>query len=292
MKKMMLFAIAIMLTIAMLPSVVMAETTISKELSQTEASLGDHITVTLNVSVAEDGIPLAIVDSLPAGLSYISDTFTVNGDSAEPTIDNDQVSYVLEAAGGYTISFDVQVTESQGDNITVTNTVAVGNVTAQADLTILPYAGFTKTVEEGELVVPVETDVQWLLVIAVENIADDQIEVMRDVMVKDNLGGDLELDDYTVSVGELGIRETGKTKKVHLTWNMGGDLEDGTSTSLALLISTDINTGTGNGKKAGHQEYTEPGQHDLNSGAVLKFVDSETGLQLSAHTPPITVLAE
>ena len=292
MKKMMLFAIAIMLTIAMLPSVVMAETTISKELSQTEASLGDHITVTLNVSVAEDGIPLAIVDSLPAGLSYISDTFTVNGDSAEPTIDNDQVSYVLEAAGGYTISFDVQVTESQGDNITVTNTVAAGNVTAQADLTILPYAGFTKTVEEGELVVPVETDVQWLLVIAVENIADDQIEVMRDVMVKDNLGGDLELDDYTVSVGELGIRETGKTKKVHLTWNMGGDLEDGTSTSLALLISTDINTGTGNGKKAGHQEYTEPGQHDLNSGAVLKFVDSETGLQLSAHTPPITVLAE
>jgi len=33
--------------------------------------------------------------------------------------------------------------------------------------------------------------------------------------------------------------------------------------------------GTGNGKKPGNQEYTELGEHDLNSGAVLKFIAKE-----------------
>jgi hypothetical protein len=39
---------------------------------------------------------------------------------------------------------------------------------------------------------------------------------------------------------------------------------------VQLWLKTDINTGTGNGKKPGHQEYTEPGLHELNSGATAK----------------------
>jgi hypothetical protein len=39
---------------------------------------------------------------------------------------------------------------------------------------------------------------------------------------------------------------------------------------MVLWVSTDINTGTGNGKKDGHQEYTSEGTHCLNSGATAK----------------------
>jgi hypothetical protein len=35
-------------------------------------------------------------------------------------------------------------------------------------------------------------------------------------------------------------------------------------------VSPDINPGTGNGKKAGHQEYTSIGLHELNSGAYAE----------------------
>ncbi|MBE0481108.1 MAG: hypothetical protein IBX68_09025, partial [Dehalococcoidia bacterium] len=42
---------------------------------------------------------------------------------------------------------------------------------------------------------------------------------------------------------------------------------------------------------SGQQLYTEPGDYELNSGAVLKFIDPDTGFQLSAHTPPLVVTA-
>jgi hypothetical protein len=61
---------------------------------------------------------------------------------------------------------------------------------------------------------------------------------------------------------------------------------DGDSASLYLKVATVVNPG-------GNQEYTDGivAQHELNSGATLKFFDSDgTGLQLSAHTEPISVL--
>jgi len=71
-----------------------------------------------------------------------------------------------------------------------------------------------------------------------------------------------------------------------------GNLMDGSTATLSINISTDLNTGKNKNYPDGHQEYTSPGVHYLNSGAVIKFIDSDgTGFQLSAHTPPLWVTA-
>jgi len=148
------------------------------------------------------------------------------------------------------------------------------------------------------------------LLIEVENINTDSIGTMQNVVVKDRFGGDLELHDPYVeftppsSDGTYVTKETGCTKKVHLTWTefgdltAGADLSDGGDAQLYIEISTDVNPGpntnkVGHGRKNGHQEYTETTGIDeynyLNSGAVLKFTDSVTGLQLSAHTGRLAV---
>jgi len=279
---------------------------IAKELSETEADLGDHITVTLDVLVA-DGTPVDVdvVDDLPSELHYILDTFEVDGEVATPVLDDNTVSYTFTQLGIYTITFDAQVTSAEAEDNLVTNTATADGAQAEAELTIHPYEGFIKWVvdcsEPDPYYVPMYTDVQWWVSIDVENIPGDAIITMEDVVVKDRLGGDLELDDFQASPGSsLNARLTGKTEKQHLTWDLGGDLADGASGYLWLIISTDINTGrgtankpngNGNNPKSGHQEYTEDGEHELNSGAVLKFIDPITGFQLSAHTPPITVVA-
>jgi hypothetical protein len=70
-----------------------------------------------------------------------------------------------------------------------------------------------------------------------------------------------------------------------LTWNVGSLPAEGDSASLYLKVATDVNPGD-------NQEYTDDiaTQHELNSGATLKFIDSNgTNLQLSAHTEPISV---
>jgi hypothetical protein len=73
------------------------------------------------------------------------------------------------------------------------------------------------------------------------------------------------------------------------------DLADTEIQKLWLEVSTDINPGHKKKKDTDEDyknEYTSLGDHDLNSGATLKFIDvAGTGFQLSAHTPPITVTA-
>lgn len=90
------------------------------------------------------------------------------------------------------------------------------------------------------------------------------------VTVKDRLGGDLMLDDWEMTTGTLDTWTKGKSQKVFLTWENIGTLAPGQSEILDLLVCTDINPGTGNSKKPGHQEYTEAGTHCLNSGATAK----------------------
>ncbi len=72
-----------------------------------------------------------------------------------------------------------------------------------------------------------------------------------------------------------------------------GNLNGGANGTLLLEISTDMNPGRNKKFNEGHQEYTEEGVHELNSGAVVKFFDVDrTGFQLSAHTAPLSVLAQ
>ena len=118
---------------------------------------------------------------------------------------------------------------------------------------------------------------------------------VTDVIVKDNLGGDLELNDWLESTGTFTYWTTGKTEKVHLVWTVG-DLAPAQSETLSLLVSTDMNTGHGNGKNPkfpdGHQEYTSEGEHCLNSGATAKgFVTLASGVwEVSDTTDEICVV--
>jgi len=263
-----------------------------------EAWLGDHIGVHLDVIVTST--PMTVVDTLPGELRLRVDdpsTFMVDGAFATPVLDGNTVSYTFTQLGAHTIDMKIQVVEVQYVEVDVENLAKLYEgadtdplASDTAIITLHPYEGFSKEILVGDEVVPLETDVHWLVVIGISNI-DDEIDTMEDVVVKDRLGGDLELDGFWESKGELVTSETGKTNKVHLTWDLEGDLANEDSAWLVLDISTDINPGGGK-KNGGHQEYTSPGWNDLNSGAVVKFIDSETGFQLSAHTPPLSVLAE
>jgi hypothetical protein len=139
--------------------------------------------------------------------------------------------------------------------------------------------------------IPVNTDVTWWISILVEDVNGDNIDVLADAVVKDRLGGDLELLDSNCTDGTVDTSKVkGKTKKQFITWNIG-DVADANSAELILEISTDVNPGQSK-KASPKNEYTSPGTHCINSGAVLKFIDEDgTGLQLSAHTPPICVEA-
>lgn len=308
MKKVLFPILALVLAFGLaLPMTVMAANTIDKTLSQSDADLGDHITVTLYVTVEADELPATVVDMLPNALGYIGN-FMVDSVVATPTVVGQQVSYTLTDVGTYIITFDAQVTSTEATEITVTNLAMVNsqlsNPSATADITLQPYAGFSKAVVTSTHnpwdVVPMHTDVHWLLLIEIENITGDEIATMEDVVVKDNLGGDLEMHlcvdgcDYfgkalpqPLSMTPDVPKKSGKTEKLHLSWDLADF--DGFE-QLYLEISTDVNPGQT--KKDLHKnEYTSEGEHDLNSGATLKFTDPDTLNQLCAHTGPITVIA-
>ena len=291
------------------------EATIAKTM-QSDAGLGDYVTITLEVENPYDS-NIMVKDFLPGDLKYIPDTLEDNGQPVTPVITNDGIALDVNQ-GGHTIVFDTQVVQVSDANELRTNTAVVyndaGGVDASddADITLLPYEGFSKVIVDfnnfGDYAgpedvnafhVPMGNDVHWWISILVENITGDNIIDMNDIVVFDRLGGDLEVDDPNASQGDVtifdytrnGKKKGGNTEKNHITWTLG-NVADANDAELILEISTDVNTGHGNGKKSsGHQEYTSEGWHDLNSGAVLKFIDPITGFQLSAHTPEIRVWA-
>jgi len=132
---------------------------------------------------------------------------------------------------------------------------------------------------DGDGLIEVGEETSFVLVFTVTN--SDSDNPFTDVVVKDRLGGDLEVDDpglFTVS-GPPGKNQKNRTDKKFLTWEVG-TLEPGESRTTTLVVSTDVNPG-------GHQEYTEAGVHYLNSGVNVKgfFL----GSQLSATSDPILV---
>ena len=259
---------------------------IQKGMSQDDAVLGDIITTTLEVATAT---AVTVEDTLPAELRYIPGTFEVDGVAAIPTVVGQTISYNLPSPCAYTIIFDAQVTSAEADDITVTNTVAAGDASASAELTIHPYEGFTKDAllrydEDGDGIIEVGEEIEGEVTITVTNITGDEIESMKDIVVQDRFGGELEIDSHEVSSGSLEVKLSGKTEKPKIKWNGFSLLVDGAFETAGLIVSTDINPG-------GQQSYSTAGEYEVNSGAVLKFIDSEgTGFQLSAHTPQITVV--
>jgi len=246
MKRNMIILVSVLLavTLAVGGSIAMANpngTLIDKELSADEASLGDRITVTLNVT---DGVMgQAVVDTLPDPLKYINGTLNVTGGNATCVTSEGEIACTLAENATYTITFDVQVTSTEAGNITVTNNATVANLTASAELLITPYEGFTKKVvnctEADAYNVTIETDVDWWVELEVLNVPGDNITTMEDVVVKDRLGGDLELLEVngapvtqpankkdSDTIGNVTVMWTGKTLKAHITWDVG-DLDEG-----------------------------------------------------------------
>lgn len=115
---------------------------------------------------------------------------------------------------------------------------------------------------DGDMIIEVGEEVVWMMHISTSNWwgTDD----FTDVVVKDNLGAELEIDRIvSVSHGTVDIRLTGKSEKVHLTWYVG-TLAPGERAHLYFEVSTDYNPG-------GKQEYTTPGWYELNSGPTAKY---------------------
>ncbi len=138
--------------------------------------------------------------------------------------------------------------------------------------------------DDGDGLIEVGEPVTFLQVIQVHNGSGGD---WHDVVVKDRFGAELAVEVAPESAGEdVELRTTAgrngrsMSEKVFLTWNIG-DLADGETANLVLIVYTDLNPG-------GHQEYTECSWHEFNSGAVLKYRDANNK-QHSAETGGIMV---
>jgi hypothetical protein len=155
-----------------------------------------------------------------------------------------------------------------------------------------PLVEFTKeitsTTEGGDMDGVLEPGEKWVWTLhtVLTNISGETIHIGK---VHDRIGGDLESDwiSYTGVLGPLDMYTRGKTDKVFYDFTGDFDLADGGSVFFNIWVSPDINTGTGNGKKAGHQEYTSTGEHCLNSGAWFEgWIGDE---YIEASTEPVCV---
>jgi hypothetical protein len=167
---------------------------------------------------------------------------------------------------------------------------------------------------------PVEVDelgvkYTWTVNITVENIGPSTI--LEDVVIYDRFGGEFEVIPENVILATSEIKDkkheshqfflvedpitgdrhsikltyTGKSRKVHMEcWlDILGDrsLDPGEVATITLTVSTDENP-------KGHQEFTEWGTHDLNSGATVKAIVEpveDYRVQTSWVSDPITIEA-
>ncbi|MFC2068421.1 hypothetical protein ACFLTP_05390 [Chloroflexota bacterium] len=143
---------------------------------------------------------------------------------------------------------------------------------------------------DGDGVVETGEDWQWTMRIELENVSGETITVDK---VHDRLGGDIESHDvdFDLAMGALDWYTKGNTDKEFFNWYDGFTLADGEGIWVELIVSPDVNTGHGNGKKAaGHQEFTSPGVHCLNSGASFEgYIGDDF---ISASTLPVCVDVE
>jgi len=147
----------------------------------------------------------------------------------------------------------------------------------------------------------------WNVVIEIQNVS---VGTINDIVIQDNFGGDLQLEMFRHSytpdpwlsvpapankkdtwvdpeTGDFSVLWTGKTLKAHIWWEVG-DLAPGEAALIQIVFATDINTGTGNGKKPGHQEFTSEGPTELNSGATAKGL-LQGWYEVEAVTLPLEV---
>ena len=132
----------------------------------------------------------------------------------------------------------------------------------------------------------VGNNIMFEIMLKVSNRTD---KVWKYVTVTDNFGAELELDPGTISgdcVGNITFETKGGSDKLVLKeWDIGTlGIDD--MQMCTFQVSTDLNP-------AGKQQYTSCSNHDINSGAVLKYkIDKPNGRgyeRQSESTPSVTV---
>jgi hypothetical protein len=289
----MVFFTLVITGFAIIPLTTAVSNTVDKTFSVDHGELGDVVTVTVDITVAPD-YSAHFEDWLPLELKYIGN-FKIDTIPTTPSnYEDHKVEYKWLTEGTYTIEFDVKIVEATSwESLEVYNLgwvywwydAAHESTTSLSEMfTIDPFEELEKYVDEPlEAEVGVET--HWTMHIELNDVPID----MTDVLIKDRFGGDLGVTEIDKDIGITDYYTKGKTEKVFLEWDIGNLVVDDDA-YLILDVYTDINTGTGNGKKAGHREYTSSGEHFLNSGATLKFLDG-AGDQLSVYTDSIAVWA-
>ena len=193
-------------------------------------------------------------------------------------------------------------------NNAVTNVLVAYEMTGYCPVIIIDKFAFEAIDQgDGDGVLEVGERWVWNVVIEVQNVS---VGTINDVVVQDNLGGDLQIEMFRHSytpdpwllippptnkketwvdpeASDFSVLWTGKTLKAHIWWEVG-DLDPGESDFIQIVFATDINTGTGNGKKDGHQEYTSEGPTELNSGATAKGL-LQGWYEVEAVSEPIEV---
>jgi hypothetical protein len=152
---------------------------------------------------------------------------------------------------------------------------------------------------DGDGIIEVGEEWQFNVVLEVTNVSIGEV---TEILLKDNLGGDLRINavlwesgnwvtvtqptakhkrDNVTTYGPFTIEWTGKTKKAHIYIDVG-DLDPGEwSGYFQLDISTDVNPG-------GHQEWSSEGPTELNSGATAKGL-LQGWYEVESTTAPIEV---
>lgn len=114
--------------------------------------------------------------------------------------------------------------------------------------------------DDRDGVIEVGEPVEFLEVIQVHNSSPDP---WMDVVVTDRWGAEIDVLAATPSHGTVELTTKGASEKEFLSWDVGV-LAPGDTANLVLTTATDLDPG-------GYQEYTEAGEYEYNSGAVLKF---------------------
>jgi len=264
------------------------QATITKTVQDSEqisAYLGDILSVKLVVDNPYDG-PVLVVDNLNSAFTYMNGSCTLDGACLEPMVNGNKLSFLVEP-GCHEINFTFQVVQVEAYNIYLSNVAEVHDPDCNVDdedSVIIKlcryeiYKWLWSHTHPNKMPLPLGEEIGWIMEIHVKNSFPF---TMQNVIVTDNLAAELEVDSYVVGTGKVVLQTKGKSDKVALEWTIG-DLTPDTVCSLWLTVSTDLNP-------AGKQEFTSPGCYELNSGSVVKFIDSLTGNQLSAHTGSVKV---
>jgi len=303
MKKLFAIIVAVALMVALMPlsTVVFAaqnndEVEMYKDFEYESYGLCDIVYGVIHVEITD---AVVVEDIFPAGLTL--DDANVDPADGE-TIDIDQetntLTVWLPSAGTYDIYFRAEVTYARADEaIEVTNTATVYDddgwdyehraygESCSATITVEPYEDFSKVLGEGEDDwVMTRTYAEFMMYVDIYNSLDVD---MLDVMVVDNLPGNVKYLDWDLDEGEgsVEVTLTGKTEKAHLVWDLEDDLDTDSGVETELYVATD----TVGGKDADKHQMKKSGKYTLNPGATLMFTDGDTGYPCMVDSAAVRV---